>query len=213
MAEVSQTWLSTETGVPEVEHRSKCGLCLKNKRNNDPTLSHKKQDHYTGRIKQPCLEINEHVAISRSPSEFARKNGFKKPYNTLQILSWIFFSLDVALGSFGISVSLQKSALIAFCVLFSISACTVFAVAAVVTASDPADPLIFQPELASNYEPPNLAQCDLCGLIAARSKHCRACNKCVAAFDHHCKWLNNCIGERNYKLVLHTRTPVVLPAR
>eukprot|EP01054_Gregarina_sp_Poly1_P008084 Gregarina_sp_Poly_1__8083@NODE_465_length_8170_cov_101_841787_g379_i0_p1_GENE_NODE_465_length_8170_cov_101_841787_g379_i0NODE_465_length_8170_cov_101_841787_g379_i0_p1_ORF_typecomplete_len815_score56_90DHHC/PF01529_20/6_5e28DUF2358/PF10184_9/0_26PSI/PF01437_25/0_48PSI/PF01437_25/1_7e03_NODE_465_length_8170_cov_101_841787_g379_i054687912 len=53
-----------------------------------------------------------------------------------------------------------------------------------------------------------MAHCDLCGMITVKSKHCRACNKCVANFDHHCKWLNNCVGEKNYRRFLWLITAV-----
>ena len=45
----------------------------------------------------------------------------------------------------------------------------------------------------------NLARlCHTCKTMKPfRASHCRACNRCVLAYDHHCPYVQNCIGYNN----------------
>eukprot|EP01054_Gregarina_sp_Poly1_P008088 Gregarina_sp_Poly_1__8087@NODE_465_length_8170_cov_101_841787_g379_i0_p4_GENE_NODE_465_length_8170_cov_101_841787_g379_i0NODE_465_length_8170_cov_101_841787_g379_i0_p4_ORF_typecomplete_len181_score16_17_NODE_465_length_8170_cov_101_841787_g379_i047815323 len=100
---VTQPWLSTKVA----QQRRRRRLCHNPFHVRDNRKGSVERDqsynpydhnrHYIKRNKQPFCSTKD-VNISRSPSEFCRKNGLDKPYNVLQILSWVFFGLDVLLG-------------------------------------------------------------------------------------------------------------------
>jgi len=149
---------------------------------------------------QPRCQVEE-VYLSRRPSAFLRPNGLARPLNFLQILSWILLGFDILVFYVTIIPCLSLTLAITFGVLVGFFASGVVYNAYKVTILDPADPNICHKrdpsQLVEDIE--NKAYCDLCGPVKSRSKHCRACNKCVDTFDHHCKWLNNCVGKVNYR--------------
>lgn len=138
-----------------------------------------------------------------------RLHGFEWPFHPLQVLAWIVFGLDVlAYVVFGLPLVGDSGIRAAVAVLFAISVVVLVAATYRATACDPADPnVIARP--SPSEETDALPFCGICNVpVFARSKHCRACAKCVDVFDHHCMWLNNCVGGQNYSAFFVTVSSV-----
>ncbi|KAL7527917.1 hypothetical protein ACHAXR_002188 [Thalassiosira sp. AJA248-18] len=143
-----------------------------------------------------------------------RSNGFQKPFNPMQMGTWVLLPTLLVQFIFFATPILPLAASIpcTICV-FICGGCTAY-FSYWCCKIDPMDHRLRSHLAHQNGETEGGNACHhqgrveddgdtkfcwVCGIdVHESSMHCKFCNKCVANFDHHCHWLNTCVGKENY---------------
>lgn len=155
-----------------------------------------------------------------------RNHGFEKPYNTMQVATWILLPVLIAHFLLFASPVLPLAASVPVTILFVGLGCLAAYYAYRTCMTDPIDDKLachLKKQMGegdngedvengngnSNDDNDNDADptkyCWVCQTnVHAQSMHCKFCDKCVTRFDHHCMWLNTCVGKANYPYFYRT---------
>mmetsp|Transcript_23844 Transcript_23844/g.44043 ORF Transcript_23844/g.44043 Transcript_23844/m.44043 type:complete len:348 (-) Transcript_23844:234-1277(-) len=148
-----------------------------------------------------------------------RENGLQRPYNPMQIGTWVLLPTLLLQFLFFVSPVLPLAASIPCTIVFFAAACVASYFAYVTCKTNPIDERLARHLKrqenggASKETPPEnedddsgetkfcwICQCS----VSDHAMHCKFCDKCVSNFDHHCLWLNTCVGKPNYPFFFKT---------
>eukprot|EP01031_Cornospumella_fuschlensis_P028143 gene28143-33984_t len=133
-----------------------------------------------------------------------RKNGFERPWDVLQIVTWAMYPLILShYFAFLYFLLWDLATKIVITILYGLFALSLAVAVYFTCSTDPADDALCQVKTVKVAAEEEEVYCYFCEInVHNSSKHCRFCDKCVYVFDHHCKWLNTCVGGKNYKFFL-----------